>query len=239
MPEVVDTLLHLPTGAHCVSFHASREEAADHAIDFLRGTPGGMPARYWVPTPALAAYDNERLAEVAPAQVGCVQPLAPEQVEWSGEKLRPAQEIRAFVTAHAEGVTGGADTISMYWGPENVAEHLEYEAWFQDQPRDASRFLCPYDLRTVPAGSATSVLRELGRHHTHAVLSESDEPAVRLLQLFIFGTEQAIPPGLRRTHGWARRTGLLRPTGPDEDLALTQAGQAVVEAWSEGAAIDW
>ncbi|HZY70239.1 MAG TPA: hypothetical protein VFF67_04585 [Thermoplasmata archaeon] len=105
--------------------------------------------------------------------------------------------------------------------------------------RDESRFLCPYDLRRIPIELASRVLRSLGAHHTHAALSSSTEPAVRLLQLFVFPTVDDIPSSLQAAYAWARNSGLVE--GPDATggLALTPEGERVVGAWREVAVLDW
>lgn len=239
VPEVVSEAIHLPLGSHCISFHVSREEAADHAVQFLADSPPGLAASYWVPDAFLAAYYTDRLARVAPTQVGCVRVLGHEQVEPVEGRLRPVREVREFVGGHPDGVSGGADTISDYLSPENLDDHLEYERWFDEQPRTGSRFLCPYDLRKVPPREAPTVLRELGRHHSHAILSASTEPAVRLLQLFVFGSAEAVPEPLRDTYRWATEHVLVESDGPSDALRLTPAGEEIVRDWSRSAVIDW
>ncbi len=239
MPELVQDPAALPLGVHCVSLHAGEEEAADHAVAFLAGAPPEQAASYWVADPRLAAYYSERLAVEAPNRVGCVQVLDREQVEPSDGRLRPVGEIRAFVSGHPEGVTGGADTISRHWNARTVPEHLEYEAWFDEQPRDDSRFLCPYDLRSLPTDRAPEILRALGAHHSHAILSQSSEPAVRLLQLFVFGSPGAVPAALRGTLEWAQRERLVAVVGRDEELRLTEEGERLVRTWGQDAVVDW
>jgi hypothetical protein len=232
MPQVVDDLRELPTGSHCMSFHASREEAARHAVSFLAGTPEGQPAKYWVPDPGRAAYYQHWLASEAPDHVGCVAILSREQVEPVQGKLRPIEEIREFVGGHPDGVTGCGETITQYWTDATIPDHLEYEAWFEGQPRDASRFLCPYDLRAIPPVKAPDVIRDLGRHHSHVALSRSPEPAVRLLQLFAFPTVDETPAPLERTLRWALEKGLVVVDSLRE-LSLTEAGERIVRTWSE------
>lgn len=239
MPEIVERLSQVPPGSHCISLHASPEEAADRAVDFLAGTPPGQAASYWVPDPDLAAEYNARLEAEAPSQVGCVRALAHEQVAPHDGRLRPTPEIVDFVTAHPGGVTGGADTISRHWTRESVPDHLEYEAWFDDPSRGQSRLLCPYDLRTLPAELAPRVLRELGTHHSHAALSNSTDPAVRLLQLFIFPTIHDLPPKLHATLGWALAQRYASLPGLGNELVLTAAGETVVRDWSRDAVVDW
>jgi hypothetical protein len=239
MVEVLDDLSLLPRGAHAISLHASREEAADHAVEFLRGTPEGQTAAYWVPDAALAQYYDDRLSDAAPAHLGCVHVLGHEQVELVDGRLRPVAEVRALIGQHPEGVTAAGETISQYWAPETMPEHLEYESWFDEQPREESRFLCPYDLREVPPEMAPGVLRDLGSHHSHVVLSRSDDPAVRLLQLFIFAGPQEVPPSLLPTLSWAIAEGLVRLEGPGQLMILTSSGEAAVRSWGLEASVTW
>ena len=239
MPEILRDLVRLPLGSHCVSFHASREEAAAHATDFLAGSPPWQAAAYWVADPDLRARCQDLLAARAPHQVGCVMVLEKEQVHPIDGRLRPVDEIQHFVGSHPDGVTGGADTISEYWRPENVPEHLEYEGWFDQQPRDHSRFLCPYDLRKVPPEEAPKILRQLGAHHSHAVLSSSPEAGVRLLQLFVFATPSEVPSEIAESLEWALREGLVAVGDPPEPLSLTDEGNRVVQEWSRHATVDW
>jgi hypothetical protein len=239
MATLVADLRQLPTGAHCISFHTTREEAARHAVSFIAGTPPGQAVSYWVPDSESAAYYKLWLAREAPDHVGCVAILPREQVEKVDGKLRPVQEVRQFVQGNPEGVTGGADTISRYWTPENVPDHLEYEAWFESQPRQGSRFLCPYDLRAVPPDVAPQVLRELGSHHSHVALSNSPEPGVRLLQLFVFPNLDEMPGAMDANLGWAVRMNLVDIHGPLRELFLTTSGEQVIKDWGEHTTIDW
>jgi hypothetical protein len=231
MPEVLGDLAHLPPGSHAIALYATREEAADQAVDFLSGSPEGQATSFWVGSPSLVPFYTERLEARAPEQVGCVHFLPHEQVQASDGRLRPVEEVLEFVGSHPEGVTGGADTITQYWGPGNVSEHLEYEAWFEAQPRTGSRFLCPYDIRRVPPERAEQILRELGQHHSHAVLSRSHAPAVRLLQLFLFGLHESIPPGLVEAAAWAEREDLITVEEPSGEIRMTPKGEGVVSEW--------
>jgi len=239
MPELVDDLVLLPTGSHCVAIHVTREEAADHAVAFIEGSAPDRATSYWVDTPSLAAYYTELLKERSPQHVGCVHVLEREHIEPQGGHLRPVEEISEFLRANPDGVTGGADTISRYWSLEDLPAHLEYEEWFQAQPRDRSRFLCPYDLRAVPVEEAPEVLRELGFHHSHVALSSSPEPAVRLLQLFLFGETDRLPRELEGTLAWAVESGYLDPGDAGSEFALTASGDRLVREWSRAAVIDW
>jgi hypothetical protein len=238
-PEVLDSLSELPPGSHALAFHASRREAAEHAASFLEGTPRGQSAKYWVADDRLAAYYASVAAERCPEHVGCVAALPTEQVEPREGKLRPVSEVRQFVGEHPDGVTAAADTISRYWGPSTMDAHLEYEAWFDRLPRENSRFLCPYDLRTVPAELAPEVMRELGSHHSHVVLSDADDPGARLLELFIFESAHELPDSLRPTLDWAVRSGLVVVTPGRGSLTLTPHGVGVVRDWGEHCTIDW
>jgi MEDS: MEthanogen/methylotroph, DcmR Sensory domain len=239
MPETVESLAHLPMGSHCVSFYVSREEAASQAVDFLAGTPKGQAASFWVPDLETVAYYQNRLAVDAPDQADAVHFLATEQIQPQGGKLRPVEEVAHFVAAHPEGVSAAGETLSRYMTSENVPDHLEYEAWFDEQPRSDSRFLCPYDLRRVPLGQAPEFFRTLGAHHSHTLLSDSTEPAVRLLQLFVFATAPEVPRILEPTLGWAVRGRLLEFDGDQYELGLAPKGEKIVQDWGDVAAIGW
>ena len=238
-PTVVVELRDLPVGSHCASFHATREEAARNAISFIAGAPEGQPTSYWVPDKETESYYNLWLAREAPEHIGCVAILPHEQVEMVRGKLRPVEEVRRFIGQHPEGVTAAGETITRYWEPQNVPDHLEYEAWFQSQPMGSSRFLCPYDLRAVPVEMAPQVLRDLGAHHSHVVLSRSVEPGARLLQLFVFPTVEEIPEPVEGTLGWALKKDLVEILRPVRELALTSSGERVVKDWGEHTTIDW
>jgi hypothetical protein len=239
VPEIVGSLAHLPIGTHCVSFYVSREEAASHAVDFLAGTPNGQASSYWVPDRETVTYYQNRLSNQAPEQSRAVHFLATEQVQEREGRLRPIDEVLEFVNAHPEGVTSAGETLTRYWTPETVPEHLEYEAWLGQQPRSKSRFLCPYDMRRVPAEQAPEILRTLGTHHSHALLSESTEPAVRLLQLFVFATAPDVPGALEPTLGWAVRNRLLEFQGAHYELGLAPKGEKIVQDWGQVAAMGW
>ncbi len=238
MPKRLDDPLQLQPGSHCLSFHVSAEEAADHAVRFLAGAPDGQAAHYWVADASLVSYYNEKLAKAAPIHVGCVAAIDHEHVELEKEKLRPAGEIREFVSSHAEGVTGGADTISHYWTGADLLAHLEYESWFDDQPRSGSRFLCPYDLRRLPSNSEVPTVRALAQHHSHVVLSNSTEPEVKLLQLFVFRTPAEVPPDLRETLLWAMNSGFVSVVGPHDEFSITPEGEKSLRAWSKSGIVD-
>jgi hypothetical protein len=230
----------LPLGSHCLSFHSSEEEAARHAISFLAGAPPEHDVHYWVRDEKRKHYYDEWIQAELPAQLGCVGALPGEQVQLEPDgTFRPVEEVLEFVRSHPDGVSAGADTLSHYWRPENVPEHVEYEAWFDRQPRSKSRFLCPYDLRRMPPDSAEEVIRDLAAAHSHVVLSASREPGARLLQLFIFTPMEALPPVLDEHLGWAIREELIEARGKENDLELTANGRAVVRDWSERAILDW
>ncbi len=239
MPVLLTSVADLPVGSHCLGLHASIDESADHAVEFLAGAPEGQAAAYWVADSALQSYYQDKLSQWAPEQVGCVMVLAGEQVHPVEGRLRPVEEVKEFVSQHPEGVTGGGETLSLYWTPDTVPDHLEYESWFDQQPRENSRFLCPYDLRLVPVPDAPEILRELGRHHSHVVLSPSAEPAVRLLQLFVFETATDVPAALAETLEWAVKEGFVRTDGPKGEMVLTSVGNDIVDAWAGVTSIDW
>lgn len=228
----------VPPGGHALGFYTTRREAAALTADFLRGTPNGQAARVWVPDEQSAALYAEAAGDRAPAHVGCVAILPAEQVEEQEGKLRPVGEIRAFLASHPEGVSAGADTISFYWTPATVPAHLEYEAWFAAQPRARSRFLCPYDLRSIAATDAPRVVHELAAHHSHVVLADASEPGARLLQLFVPDTVSDLPDALDAALGWAVKHGYVEIVPKTRELRLTPAGDEVVRAWGERPAVD-
>jgi hypothetical protein len=232
MPQAVTEASRLPLGSHSLSLHADSEEAAEQAASFLAGTPEGQPASYWVGDETLLPHYHEILEVRAPGQVEAVHPLEGPQVQPEGPVLRPIPEVTQFVGSHPEGVTGGGDTISQYWTPQTIPAYLEYEAWFDAQPREHSRFICPYNLRRVPPGEAPKILRELGAHHSHVVLSQSSEMGVRLLQLFVFGAGSEVPPAIRPDLDWAVESGLVARAVDSGELTLTASGDAVIAAWS-------
>ncbi len=233
MLTLVDDLRELKRGTHALSLHSSTEEGARHAAEFLAGTPKGQSAAYWVFDPRRAQYYRRWLSREAPEQVGSVAVLNHSQAVPEGGRLRPAPEVQEFMGRHPDGVTAAGETISHFWQPRNIPDHLEYEAWFQEQPRARSRFLCPYDLREIPVADAPEILRELGAHHTHLTLSRSAEPAVRLLQLFAFPTPEEMPAALEETLDWAISEGYVEVETDPPDLVLTTAGDRIVRSWAE------
>ncbi len=236
MTQVIEDLRGLPKGSHALSFHASDREARDRAVRFIQGAPEGQRAAYWVEDEALKAEYDRRLAEAAPLQVGCVGILPEGQIENTPAGLRPVAAVREFVVAHPEGVTAGADTLFRHWDPQDPRPVLEYEEWFDGLARDQSRFLCPYDLRKLPssdAGTAARSIRELASHHSHVALSETEDPALRLLQLFVFASEDEIPDALRSAFREASAGGLIESGGSEGPFFLTAAGEAVVADWSQ------
>lgn len=239
MVEVVEDLRQLPLGSHAISLHVGHAEAADHAAEFVAGTPGGQSSSYWIADATLARYYDEKIAHEAPNQVGCVHVLPSEQVEYVGGRLRPVAEVRGALAAHPEGMTAAGETLSYYWQPETIPAHLEYEAWFDALPRTGSRFLCPYDLRTVPPSMAPEVMRELGSHHSHVALSRSAHPAARLLELLLFSSASEVPPVLHGTLTWAKDSGLLHARDPLAPMSLSAAGEELVAEWESRASPYW
>ncbi|HEV2519308.1 MAG TPA: hypothetical protein VGX00_01635 [Thermoplasmata archaeon] len=233
MPVVIDALEELPAGSHCLSFHVDRLEAREHAIAFLAGAPAGQAATYWVTSDEQKRFYEAALASRSPGQLGCVAILDHEQVERAEGRLRPAAEVRSFLALHPDGVTAAGETITQYWTPGCISDHLEYEAWFQDQPNENSRFLCPYGLPTIAGDRAVEVVRSLGAHHSHIALSKSQHPAVRLLQLFVFPSLSEISPQLVPIKEWAISEGYVEIVEDRPDLSLTEAGERVVRQWSQ------
>jgi hypothetical protein len=237
MAELVDDLSELPRGSHCLSLHSSRGEGAQHAADFLAGTPPGQAASYWVVDSEVQREYRSAVQERAPLHVGCIAVLPHSQVELANTRLRPAAEVREFLRDHPSGVTASGETITHYWTRDSVPDHLEYETWFHAQGRDDSRFLCPYDLREIPPDLAPMVLRSLGAHHSHVMLTVSDEPGVRLLELFVFPHVEEIPEPLDATLGWAIKKGFVRLLESARELELSPEGDEVIRRWSEAAVI--
>ncbi|HXW67353.1 MAG TPA: hypothetical protein VEL82_05715 [Thermoplasmata archaeon] len=239
MAQVLTDPASLPVGCHALGIYSDASEQESHAVRFLSGAPAGTPAVYFVHDPKIAEQYNARLAHDVPDRAGSVVSLGHEQVEPDHGKLRPAKEVREYISHHPQGMTAGGDTLSMYLAPDTADAHLEYESWFDDQPRDASRFICPYDIRSIPIDAAPEILSDLGRHHSHVVLSSSPEPAVRLLQLFIFGTRADVPDRLGADLRWAQEKEYLRPAGARDSLELTDAGREIVREWSDRTTVDW
>lgn len=233
MPEVVETLADLPLGSHALSLHADPEEAAVNAAEFVSGAPEGQAVAYWVPDAPTADLCARQFSVTTPEHVGCVAILPHEQVEFDEGKLRPVAEVREFIRAHPEGVTAAGETLSHYWSPGTMPEHMEYEAWFESQPRDSSRFLCPYDLRLIPPHQAPSVLRDLGAHHSHVALSHSADVVVQLLQLFVFDTVQDLPPRQSEFFTRAVEGELVVVHESTGIFEISPAGEALVSRWSE------
>ena len=238
-PAVLANPSEIPLGAHALTLHAGPTEAADHVASFLEGAPDSQAARFWVPDGSSAALLAEVVEKRSPAHVGCIAILTTEQVEPTDGKLRPVATIRAYIGEHPEGVTAGAGTISSYLTEENAAAHAEYEAWFDRQSRENCRFACPYDLRSIPVEAGPELLRELGAHHSHVVLSHSDEPGALLLELFLFDRPSEMPEELRETLRWALDRQLVTDGGSDVPLALTAAGEAVVRDWGSRSTVDY
>jgi hypothetical protein len=232
MVDLTDELATLPTGSHCVSLHTTQDEAADHAASFLAGTPSEQAASYWVPTGGLLPLYRSKVGARRPDRVTSVRVLVGPQVERVEGKLRPVEQVLEFVGRHPEGVTAGAETISWYWTADDIRDHLEYEEWFQSLPRGRSRFLCPYDLRRVPAADAPEILAELGAQHTHVALSPSNDDIVQMLQVFVFGTFDRVPRQFEEAVAWAVESGFVTVRDADGAMSLTRSGVAAVSDWS-------
>jgi hypothetical protein len=86
---------------------------------------------------------------------------------------------------------------------------------------------------------APEVMRELGAHHSHAILSASREPGARLLQLFLFPDSASVPDPLRPTLDWAVENGLVAVSVSDGAMDLTAMGMELVREWDRIATITW
>ncbi|MCI4327602.1 MAG: hypothetical protein L3K16_08245 [Thermoplasmata archaeon] len=196
--------------------------------------------REWLRDERLRTYYDQWVGSEVPEHVGCVAVLDGEQGGTSDDGTLPrVGEISEFVRPHPGGVSAGGDALSHYRSPGNVPEHLEYESRFDRQPRAGSRFLCPHDLRSVPAECADEILGELGSAHSHVVLSSSHEPGARLSQLFLFSPVSALPVAFDESLGWAVRRELVDAGGSEHELQITSGGEVVVRDWSARAIFDW
>ncbi len=232
-PELISDLSKLPMGSHCLELFASEEEAADRAASFLAGAEDPKATSYWVADDRLVALNREHVARRDPRHEGNVHRLRGPQVVRREGVLRPTGEIIRFVRGHPEGVTGGAAAITGYWTREEIPAYLEYEEWFHRQARERSRFLCPYDLRKVPADLAAGVLPELARHHSHLVVSSVRQPASLLVQLLVFPSAGSVPKELRKVLNWAVREGLLGLEGHEKRPVLARKGVDLALAWQD------
>ncbi|MDE1836846.1 MAG: hypothetical protein KGJ23_09545 [Euryarchaeota archaeon] len=224
-PLLISDLSKLPLGSHCLSLYASQDEAADRAAAFLAGAEDPRSARYFVAGDRLLAFTRRKVRERSRARSSCVNDLrGPQAVRQRDGRFRPAPEVIQFVSEHPEGVSAGGQTITRYWRRETVPDHLEYEEWFDRQPRSTSRFLCPYDLREVPVDLAATTLLELAHHHSHLVLSNAAEPASLLLQLLALPAGTPLPPFHQRVRAWCLEEGLVEEEGRTNPLVLTVEG---------------
>jgi hypothetical protein len=233
MVEVVEDASELPQGSHALSLFVTQREAAETAADFLAGAPADQAASYWVADERLLPMYQAAVGERAPARVDSVQVLDGPQVQKVGPELRPVEQVEDFVREHPDGVTGAGETITWYWTPEQVPEYLEYEQWFQEQARTSSRFMCPYNLRDIPAADAPEILRALGARHSHLVPTTSSVRTARVLQLFVFPTASEIPGRLREELDWAVREGYVSVPEETDVPELTSAGQDLLVDWPD------
>jgi hypothetical protein len=234
-PAIVNDPRQLPLNSHAVSFHVTWEEAAEHAASFLAGTPVGQPARFWAHAGSAVPVYADAVDLLAPQLRDSLYALTEEQVAASDGKLRPIPEIQRFFAAHPAGISAGGNTLSLYWNAENLPQHLEYERWVNEQPREASRLLCPYDLRRVPPERASEAMRALGASHSHVVLSDTDDREAQVLQLFLFESIEHLPRSLEEGYRAAVREGLVGIEPLRRSLDLTPEGVRAVREWSRRA----
>jgi hypothetical protein len=231
MIEVVKDASRIPPGSHALSLFVTQEEAAARAADFLAGAPREQEAAYWLADDRLLPMYLEAVEQRAPERLPALRVLTGSQVEWVGPELRPVEEVAEFVLEHPDGVTGAGETLTWYWTPEEVPAYLEYEQWFHEQARGASRFLCPYNLRDVPPEDAPAILRALGARHSHVILSSSLGTTARVLQLFVFPTARDLPGTLRADLDWAVGEGFVTVAADTMEMALTPAGEELLVDW--------
>lgn len=230
-PALLSDLRALPPGSHCLEFYASEDEAAEHAAAFLAGAEDPNATSYWVADDRLLAFNRDLVARRTPGREENVRRLRGPQVVRREGLLRPTAEILRFVQQHPEGVSGAAATITRYWTREEIPAYLEYEAWFHEQARDRSRFLCPYDLRRVPVDMAAEVLPRLAEQHSHLVVSSARHPMALLVQLLVFPNRDRVPEAQREVLAWALRDGLLRLEGDPPRPVLVKKGEEFAEAF--------
>jgi hypothetical protein len=230
-PKLVEDLAELPKGSHCLSFYASETEASDQVAAFLAGADDPEAARYWVTNDQLLAFNRDRVGRRDPALAGRIEALGGPQAVPRDGKMRPTTEVIRFVEAHPEGVTAGGGTITHYWSREQIPAYLEYEAWFHQQARERSRFLCPYDLRKMPADLAPTVLPNLASHHSHLIASKERHPMALLVQFLVFPSADQVPERLRTALTWCVDEGLIELRGPERQPVLVAKGEEFALAY--------
>jgi hypothetical protein len=231
--ETVSEAKDLPHGCHALGLYATPEEAAELTTDFLIGAPVDQAAKVFVPDEEREAVDLKAIERRAPGRRGSLERLPAGQVARAEGHLRPVPAVRDFVAAHPEGVTAAGDTLSLETSLAHSEELLEYESWFDEQPRERSRFMCPYDLRLIPVDQAPEFLRGLARVHSHVVLSRTPDPEVRLLQVFLFDSLEDPPSEVAESIQWAVDSGYLYRRHPEGALELTPWGSVLLERWSQ------
>ncbi len=229
-PTVLEDPEQLPPGSHCLSLYASDEEAALRAAAFLAGAEDPSRATYYVSGERLLAYTRRHVRARSPRLAQRVRDLGGPQTVREGPYFRPAAEVVRFVREHPEGVSTGGQTITQYWSRETIAGHLEYEQWFQQQPREGSRFLCPYDLREVPVDLAPRVLANLALHHSHIIFSTAPEPASQVLQLATSPRLEEMSPTLERSARWCLQEGFATVEAGSGTLTLAERGESFARA---------
>jgi hypothetical protein len=227
--EVIETADRVPLGSHALAVYATPEEATHLLAAFASGAPRGQPTRLFVSDEEQARA--QRLA-IGAGPTEHLKVLPEGQAVLSEGRLRPAPAVRDFVEAHGEGVTAAGDTVSRHLTSSNARLFMEYEHWFDRQPRTRSRFLCPYDLRLLPTDQAPSILRSLAQHHSYVVLSGCRDPDIQLLQLFLFERQVPPPAPLASSLSWALAEKLVVRYPLTDRLGLTPDGQRIVRAGS-------
>lgn len=222
--EVLDDPADLPIGCHAFSFHASVEEAADHASGHLWNSPTIDQGAYWIGTGRPRAPYEEAILRRRPEMLTALRSLETPSTEATDGALRPIKEVVAWVENHPDGVVAAAETLSWYWDPIHAPMNIAYEQWFHTLERRHSRFLCPYDLRRVPIGVAGLVLPKLRRVHTHLVLSTDRRPEIRVMQLLAFQGESELPELLAGDMERGILEGHFDRGAPGAGLRLTPLG---------------
>jgi len=231
MVELLSDTREIAPGAHAIEFHASPTEAARNMARFLRGADDHhQSALILTADDAQLARYRAAAAEIAPAMAGSFRRIAGLHTYATADGRRPDPSAMQFAADHPRGASLSGDTISGDLNRRNLEEYLAYEAWFDRLRPFPHRALCPYDLTQLPLDRASEALRELVRHHTHAVLSDDPNPGVQLLQLLLVPLLDRPPEPHRVYLERAIAERLVERRGRDDVVGLTLRGEQLVRA---------
>jgi hypothetical protein len=231
MVELLPDTREIAPGAHAIEFYATPSEAARNMARFLRGADDfHQPAIVLTADDAQLARYRAAAAEIAPAMAGSFRRIPGLHTYSTRDGRRPDPSAMQFAAEHPGGASLCGDTISSDLNDRNVGEYLAYEAWFDQLRPFPHRALCPYDLTRIPIDRASEALRELTRHHTHAVLSDDPNPGVQLLQLLLVPLLDRPPAPQRVYLDRAIAERLVERRGRDDVVGLTLRGEQLVRA---------